>query len=177
MNRGKLAVISILLLGLVLAGFAWWWNYQHGRRCLDFWGDQGALRIRRAPKATLLWLGPPDDISDTQQLRIGAKHYSVLATQEAGQARGLIHARHALLDDASYEWEERADPSGTEYSLAVRFVGSGGATTAAFDFAHRRIAHVESGREQNAAEKIVAGWRAFADRQMPEELRKKLPRQ
>ena len=167
MNRGKLAVLSILLLAVALAGFALWWNVTSGRRTLEFWGQEGGARII-APKAQveLLWLEPADSDAQSERLSIGGRSYAVVRKGEITGARGLVHARHSLLADESFNWDAKLDPA-AEYSLAARFTAAGGTTTVAFDLAGRQIVHVESGRAAKAAPKIAAGWKSFAQRHSP----------
>ncbi len=169
MNRGKLAVLSMLLLAVALAGFALWWNVASGRRTLEFWGQEGGARII-APKAEveLLWLEPAASDAPSEQLSIGGRSYVVVRKGEITGARGLVHARHSRREDASFQWDA-AVKSGGDYAVAVRFTEAGGATTIAFDFLERQIAHVESGREAKAADKIVSGWKTFAQRHAPAE--------
>lgn len=169
MNRGKLAVVAMLMVAVGLAAFALWFNIQRGQRSLAFWGREAAQRIQQARQVELLWLAPAtEDAADGERLTIGGATYRVTRRQDISQARGLIHARTALLDDHSYVWNRQA--SGGQYELAARFIADGGATTVAFDFQRRLIAHVEAGREQPAAAKIVDGWRSYARQHAPDEV-------
>jgi hypothetical protein len=165
-NRGKLAVLSMLLLAVALAAFALWWNVIGGQRTLAFWGREGGKRII-AEKATveLLRLAADDADGSSERLTIGGKSYVVVARADITGARGLIHARHSLLEDASFDWEATV-PAG-DYTLAARFRDAHGATTVAFDFEREHLAYVESGQERKAAAKIVAGWQTFARRHLP----------
>ena len=168
-NRGKLAVGAMLLSGVLLAAFALWWNVTSGSRTLEFWGtDAGRRIIDERATVELLWLRPASGGSQERTLDIGSQPYAIVATADVTGARGLVHARHSLLEDASYAWTEHgADQA--RYELAVRFRNDAGTTTAAFDFTRPQIAHVESGRNQRAAAKIVAGWKQFAQRHAPQE--------
>jgi hypothetical protein len=162
-NRGKLAVVAMLLVAVGLAAYALWFNIQRGQRSLEFWGREGARRIQQARQVELLWLVPANDgAAEGERLTIGGTMYSVARRKDISQARGLIHARTALLDDHSYVWNEQDSEGGGEYELAARFVADGGATTVAFDFQRRLIAHVEAGREQVAAAKIARGWQSYS---------------
>lgn len=166
MNRGKLAVLSMLLVAVALAAFALWWNVASGRRTLEFWGQEGGARII-APKAKveLLWLEPAASDAQSERLSIGGRSYAVVRKGEITGARGLVHARHALLEDASFEWDA-ATPAG-DYTVAARFRDAGGTTTVAFDFEREQLAYVESGAEKKGAAKIMAGWQTFAQRHLP----------
>ena len=163
MNRGKLAVLSILVLAVALAGFALWWNVTGGRRPLEFWGREAGARII-SPEATveLLWLEPAGEDFPHERLSIGGRSYALVGQQDVTKAPGLVHARHSLLADASFDWQSPA--ASGNYTIAARFRGGSGVTTVAFDFAAGQLAHVEFGREAKGAEKIIEGWQTFARR-------------
>ena len=166
MNRGKLAVLSILALAVALAGFGLWWNVTGGQRTLEFWGrEAGARIIDPEAKVELLWLAPADPASQ-ERLDIDGRSFTVTAQADVTGARGLVHARHSLLEDASFDWGTPAVEI-SDYALAVRFRGDGGTTTVAFDFAHEQVVCVESGHAAKVAPKIAAGWKTFAQRHSP----------
>ena len=167
MNRGKLAVLLMLGVAAGLAAFALWWNVTAGSRTLEFWGrDAGARIIAPDAKVELLWLEPADETAKHERLKIGGRPLAVVAKTDVTGARGLVHARHSLLEDASFAWDAPAAETG-DYTLAARFQGDGGATTVAFDFAKEQLVHVESGRSAKAAQKIASGWKTFSQRHSP----------
>lgn len=144
-DRGKLAVVSILALALVMATVAWWWNYQRGRHCLELYGSEAALLIRRAPRVEIIDAeGQATDVS---------------------QAPGLLNARTALLDDASYQWSVSAQPAGEVRT--VRF--SRGNVHVSLQFARLgdSLVVVESGRGATLQKKTADGWREFLGRHVP----------
>jgi hypothetical protein len=144
-DRGKLAVLAILLLATALAGGAWWWNYHRSRRCLALYGSEAAYLIRTAPKVELVLGGAePIDIS---------------------RAAGLVHARTALLDDASYEWDAVPSTSPEELHL-VRFTRAGTHVTLGFSQAGNGVFIGETRREAMLDQKTADGWRAFLARQL-----------
>ncbi|MEX2025742.1 MAG: hypothetical protein WEH44_00550, partial [Pirellulaceae bacterium] len=104
-NRGKLVVMLMLLAAVALAAFALWWNVASGRRTLEFWGQEAGARIISPQAAVeLLWLEPAASDADSERLSIGGRTYAVVQKVEITSARGLVHARHALLEDASIDW-------------------------------------------------------------------------
>jgi hypothetical protein len=165
-NRGKLAVVSILLLAVGLAGFAWWFIYSKSQRPIAFWGVRGKERIQHAPQVELLWLRHAT--GSTGDVTIHGKSYIAFARQDISTAPGSKNGRDALLRDDSYVWNfARGNESQADYTFALRFRDASGTTTAAFDLERELIAHVEMGREQKAAAKIVTGWKTFAERHAP----------
>src|SRR6185295_18699265 len=132
-------------VALLMAAFAWWWNRQQGRRALEFWGKDSALAIRDGKKVELLRLRPKSSRS------ADLKDPEVVETKDISRAQGLIHARHSLLQDASFDWS--AKPAGLsrfptkQDVLAVRFTRQDVATTIVFiDLPSGWIFHSESGR-------------------------------
>ncbi|HUE72746.1 MAG TPA: hypothetical protein VMP01_17805 [Pirellulaceae bacterium] len=166
MNRGKLAVLSILVLAIGLAGFAWWYNYHKSQRPIEFWGRNGIARIRHAPQVELLRLRR--EAGTSSGLTISANSYAVSAQADISKTQGLKNGRDALVRDDSYDWKAvENDRSLSEYTHAVRFRDASGTTTVAFDFEREQLAYVESGAEKKGAAKIMAGWQTFAQRHLP----------
>jgi hypothetical protein len=145
-SRGKLAVLTILLVAALLAGGGWWWNWQRGRRCLELYGSEAAYLIRTAPKVEIL--------ADESGRAI-----------DISRANGLVHARTALLDDASYAWDE--SPAGQSDELhAVRFSRGNVFVTLEFSAKTNSVFIRESGRGAALDQKTADGWRAFIERNL-----------
>src|SRR5687768_13242365 len=99
----------MLGIAAALAGFGLWWNVSSGKRTLDFWGREAGARIID-PDATveLLWLQPAADSARQERLVIGGRSFAAVKAADVTGARGLVHARHSLLEDASFDWETPA---------------------------------------------------------------------
>lgn len=123
----------ILAAAFVAAGGAWWHQRQQGRRALAYWGAGTALLIRRSEHVTLLTLKPTQTTGEEPSVQSGLlQGYAVVSRHEISQARGLIHARQALISDPSYIWRSvpATDP---QWEFALRFDGDKQGTTVAFD--------------------------------------------
>jgi hypothetical protein len=110
LNSGKLVILGMLAVALAAAAFAWWRQYHLGRRSLEYWGAEGARLIRAAPQVELVKLSGAAAEAPPNSLR-----------RDVSQARGLVHARQALISDASFLWGDK--PSTTpawEYALVFR---------------------------------------------------------
>lgn len=101
---GKIVILTILGLALLATGYAWWYQRQRGQQILDFWGAETAFAIRHAKEIELIRL----DAGDDEAISLG-------------EARGLIHARQALIVDASYDWESVANDVTPKWQYALRF--------------------------------------------------------
>ncbi len=170
-SSGKLVVLSIFAIALLMAAFAWWWNRQAGRRALEFWGKDSALAIRDGQKVELLRLRPKNG------RLVDLEGFDLVETKDISQAQGLIHARHSLLQDASFDWS--AKPAGLsqfqtkEEVFAVRFSWQDVTTTIVFlDLSRGWIFHSESSRELILNAKSRSGWKLFISRYFPDEASK-----
>jgi len=167
LDRGKLAVLTMFAVALVAATFAWWWNYSRGQRCLEFYGKDAALSIRTAEQVELLELAPDNDSPADQavnRIQVGDLSYLVHGVTDISQAKGLIHARTSIVDDASFRWEAHPGDCQPRIQYAVRFTGDSRATLA-FDFGCQSVWHVEPGKSATLIPKVAEGWESFLIRQ------------
>jgi hypothetical protein len=114
LNSGKLVIVGIVGVAVVAAAFAWWRQYQQGRRALAYWGADGARLIRTAPEVELLTLAPAEGDGEGDAI-------PVPKLLDVSGARGLVHARQALISDASFLWSEtpRTGPA-WDYAFVFR---------------------------------------------------------
>ena len=159
LDRGKLAVLTMFAVALAAATFAWWWNYSRGQRALEFYGPKAAHLIRTAPKVELLVLGTAESSAIEPLPEFGPVSQIV----DISRAPGLVHARTALLDDASYDWN--AFPLPQVFRHLVRF--SNGEDEVMLVFSEPRgrvmVAGSDKGSEQ-LVKKTADGWLAFIQR-------------
>ena len=156
MNRGKSVIIAIVLVGLGLSTFAWWHRWTRSQQVLEHWGEQAAIVIRNGKSVELLRLTPrvsgaadirPQDgtnaASRPAELNIAGATYAVEAT-DISDAAGLIHARHHLLHEQGFVWDEPRDPAQlATWTVALRFQQGNTTATMALDFAAQRARLVE----------------------------------
>lgn len=117
LNQGKLVIVFIFGLSAVMGGYAWWHHYTQGRRCVEFWGAETGELIRYAPQVEVLKLGPPA-ASDVEAVQIQGDSYAILDRNDITATPGLVHARQALIEDASFLWNaEMAGSSNWQYVL------------------------------------------------------------
>jgi len=169
LDRGKLAVLTMFAVALAAATFAWWWNYSRGQRCLEFYGKDAALLVRTAEQVELLELAAaeagPSELTATT-LQLGDDAYSIVRTTDISHAKGLIHARTSIVDDASFRWEAIPGDCQPRVLYAVRFTGHSRATLA-FDFGCQSMWHVEQDKSAMLIPKVAQGWESFLTRQAP----------
>jgi len=152
-GRGAVAVLAMLGVAILAATFAWWWNFDRGRRTLDLYGPEAATLVRTAPKVELL--GHPNGDIDISK------------------APGLLNARTSLLSDPSYEWTSSETPfDASQY--AVRFSRDGRSATVFFDFENQSINIAPNCRNAKLSKKTADGWRAYIERQVKDKSTKLL---
>jgi hypothetical protein len=167
-DRGKLAVLAMLALALAAAAFAWWWNVQSKRQSLAFFGPEAARLIGKAPKVELVSVEldaetPAMPRGSDEHISIGDQHFTVRSRHDVSQAQGLIHARTALLDDASFEWQSPPGEDSPEL-VVVRFADAGRQTLVALDCPNRQLIRCDTGAKVRLNPKISAGWQQFIAR-------------
>lgn len=150
MNSGKLLILIIVSVAVVAAGVAWAFQSHRGRRALSLWGSQNAYLIRKAPRVELLVASgdPPQPI-------------------DISHARGLAHARQALIEDSSFVWSDvdpsdEADPGRQpDWECALRFVAADREFAVDFDLEGRWARAAGGGSRVRISEKLAGGLQLF----------------
>lgn len=196
-NRGKSLIIGLFIVAFIAAGYAWWHTYHQGTRVLGWWGNEAAYRIRLADDCTLYALGPPSLSNPNgltaitpsaerraEQLKLAGQTHPVVDQKQIAGLPGFVHARQALIQDASFQWQAASgapgtdtrtglpgDVSGQSFPFALRFVDAEGQTTLAFDLEHRLLFHQEASKSVQLEPTIVDGLRTYFSEQFPDTLR------
>ena len=97
---GSMLVMGLLALGFLAAGVGVWWQWQQTRRCLAFYGIQVTEQISKAPRVELWRFKRPSNGGRTGQLYVNR-------VQDITDAKGLVHLRRGLVEDANFQWLER----------------------------------------------------------------------
>jgi hypothetical protein len=137
---GMTLVIGLVILGISLASFAIWFQRHQTRRCLEFYGSSVARRIQTAPRVEL-WeplsgntagntVGNSDGEGELAPRSGAALRFDV------SRARGLVHLRRGLVEDANLDWAKRAASGPWNAALAFydRPDDAEPAAVLAFDF-------------------------------------------
>ena len=162
--RGKLAILAMLALAVAATGFAIWYQRQMTFHVLRWAGPASARCISRAERVEYLELRPSatgseKDPGDTLSL----PHTQLVITRrtDISKAAGLVHLRHALLQNASYDWQVPADRSGS-WQFALRFVDGQHLSTLLFDLDHQCVLNLERGQMAVLGAKINQGLRDYS---------------
>ena len=166
-SAGKVAVLAMIAVALVAATFAWWWNFNRGRKTLAFFGSQAARLIRTAPTVEILVVGGPESTggpaSTDVKVLVGNSLFRVYRRIDISQAPGLIHARASLLTDSSYTGETILTAQG-DFTEIVRFADDNGEVLLAFSKQQPDLHVVSDRKAMRLIPKTADGWRQFIER-------------
>ncbi len=165
---GKLAIVVILMVALCMAGYAWWYRYQQGREARAFWGREATLLIGQARQVELLRLRPADESaadSESERVDIAGRAFAIVERIDVSRARGLLHARDALIDDDSFVWDQPRGNGESQWEFAFRFSDGQQHATVTLDFACRRVLLIEGEQEATIVALTANGLRELVDRE------------
>lgn len=172
--HGKLVIVFIFGTALAAAVFAWTFQYLRGKRVLELWGPRAARLIR--VEGDTVWLLVLEEAPDgdthpdtAKTMSIADDTLRVAERIDISQARGLIHARQALIEDASFAWEQPRGNCAARWQYALQFRHGDDCATVAIDTNCGRARLLETGAEASIAP-IAAGMETFLEEQRPEGL-------
>ena len=132
MKRDRILILIILALAVAATVFAGWFRWSQGHRALGFWGADLASRIRFAKSIELLWLdsplvdaASPEDLPAIDTLTIDGVKWRIHRRRDITDSRGLVHARQALIQDATYVWDNDALGPKSAWTHALVFQAAG----------------------------------------------------
>lgn len=99
-GSGKLVVASMIMIAAILAGITVWHHWSKGYASIAYWGAPNGENIRYAPIV---------------ELKTGGKTYDI------SKARGLVHFRQALIEDASFTGSAPKDEVSPQWTHEVIF--------------------------------------------------------
>jgi len=98
-GRGRSLVVGLVLLGLAAAATGIWFQWNQTRRCLGFYGAAVARLITTAPRVELVTFS-----AERSPGRLAAA-----TRRDISAARGLVHVRRGLVEDANFDWGQEGD--------------------------------------------------------------------
>jgi len=120
-HYGKLAIIAMVVIAIAMGAVAWWVNYTYSDHLRGVWGPQTLRMIQDADTAELLFLEPWEETDGEQAAAIEAPdaRLKIVETKDIAGAPGWLHARHALIEDIGYNFDQQAQEP--EWTYALRF--------------------------------------------------------
>ena len=161
-NSGKFLIISIFGISLAMAIFAWWFQFQRGRRVLELWGSDNAKIIRIESDRVDLFFrtlpsdAPLDDSAESVEVNIAGQSHIFDGQREITNARGLVHARQALIEDATFLWDKARGDCQADWQYLLRFSSGQQSVDIAVDTSCDRLRLLGSQEEVAIAPKIAS---------------------
>jgi len=174
LSRGTLTILAIITLGVSMASVAVWYHHRSGQKCLEIWGIEGANLIRHAKQIEALRLGPRDTTTSNESaepietLTFGDREVAVLGRLDISQARGLLHARHALIVDHNFDPEQQSASLTPSWQYALRFHDGDREVLLAFDPDHDYVRLYPIDRGQGLRGATMRAVVAFVEREFAE---------
>ena len=162
--QGKYVILFIFGSAIAAAVFAWSFQYLRGRRILELWGADNARLIRfEGKRVTLLTLKPHEEQSDdaARTINVDKLAFDVVAQKQISEAPGIIHARQALIEDASFQWDKPRGDCEAQWRYALEFREGNQVATVLLDMHCQRARLLENGHEAAIHPKIFTGWETF----------------
>ena len=138
--RGKTIILTIALLTIGAAAFAWWFNVQASRRSVEFWGRPTAEVLRGAAQVDLLRFGSNGPSSpfdgapvNSVTVKLGDQEFFVVERKTLVRVRGEFSD---LIEDRSYAWDRPAKPVAPREAgqlLGLEFKGENSTVTILVD--------------------------------------------
>jgi hypothetical protein len=148
--HGSLVVGIIFLLATVLGAYAWWHRFRSDPRCREFWGVDALRLVEFAPQVEFLELRPVGDPAGSkaegEQLQFDNVQLEVAGRGDIGRVPGLLHARHALVMDASFYWPPPSHTTAAQWDFGWRMRDGSQQVTIAFDRRQGRLWWLEANR-------------------------------
>ncbi len=121
---GRAVILTIVIVAIALGCFAWWYRYTNGRRSLQFWGGDLAWKVRHHKDVEAWRLRPVEKSGGVLPIiEHEGQLYEVAANRNISGAAGWLNARHALVEDGSYDWSASADSCEPEWRYALVIPG------------------------------------------------------
>lgn len=184
-NRGIWTICAIILLGAGMAATAVWYQHRIGRRCLEIWGVEGANLIRHARLVEAFRLAPPakphpSDATpapaptaarrpaEGETLSVGDQEFAVLDRLDISHARGLVHARYALIVDHHFESRLQDGSPPPAWQYALRFQEGDRQAVLVLDPVHNVVRLFPIDRGQKLRAETMRVETAFIEREFAE---------
>lgn len=172
MSRDKAVILILFALAIAGGSIAIWYHYDQGRYVRVLWGPAAASTVRNSQHVELLVLDPtrvPPDLSDTTWPDWLAS--AVTARHDLTAARGLIHVRHALLVDASYEQPVSSSTSSPHWHYALHFIRQADPPTyVLLDLEDRWLVVSSTGQRARLGVAMASGLRRWLSESAPQKL-------
>ena len=161
--RGKFVILAILSPALVATGFGIWFKRQMTCQVLELLGPRAVQRVALPTHVDYLELqalAGSGHANHGETLTLPDTQIGIIRRFDISGAAGLLHLKHALLQDASYDWHASTDGSPT-WQYALQFTDDQDHTTFLLDLNQRHVLILERDRRAVLGTKINEGLKAY----------------
>jgi len=171
-SRDKAVILILFALAIAGGSFAIWYHYDQGRYVRVLWGPAAAGTVRNSQHVELLVLDPSRDSPDLSgTIWPDWLASAVTARHDLTSARGLIHVRHALLVDASYEQPVSISTSSPRWHYALCFIRQADPPTyVLLDLEDRWLAVSSTGQRARLGTEMASGLRRWLNESAAQKL-------
>ncbi len=125
MNRGKVAIVAILVMGFSLALFAVVYKSWRSARAVEFWGRDTSELMIANQRIELLVLDAQAAASassapEDQRVKFANASYPITDRLDVTTARGMLHLPRALLENSSFQFDANP-PASPSWAYALKF--------------------------------------------------------
>jgi hypothetical protein len=159
--EGKHALTVLIAIGLIGAAISWSYYRRLQRRSLALWGPQAAELMLRAPRAEAWRLETAEhsDDRDIDLVELDGKRFFVQARVDVSHAPGIIHLRHSLINDHSFDWSSPQVDGQPRWDYALRFVEDEAEATLLVSL-NRRLVKLAGGERMAT---LAKGWNRLSE--------------
>ena len=168
-SYGKFVVIGIFVVAALGAVSGLLYKANASRQPLAFWGAEGIRLLQTAKTVELMTLEPVDSddepTADKNVLHYGGQKLRITGSKDVSQAQGLIHHRHFLIENVSFDWDSVRAATEQNWAHALRFREGDKEIIVLFNLHRQLLANLEREREITMIPRISDNWKSFISRQ------------
>lgn len=179
MNRGKLVIALMVVIGVAMGAVTVVHHYLVSRRAIAWWGPAQATLIAAAPSVEAARIVGPDSGESASARELGGLRLVDLHRLDG--LPGIDHLRRGLVDDANFVWPSDAGASDSgvkasagDWAYAWIFTDNGRQLVVLFNADATRVGRVGSDRTLTITQP-ARGWQEFLSEIYPRSADEKAP--
>lgn len=163
----RLVIVAMLVLAVSAAVTAIWYLRGLSRRTIEQWGPTAGQLILQAPHIEAWRLEPvgEDDAETRETISVDGQRLAIVERRDLSQAPGVTNVRRALMNDASYAWDDPTTES-SHWTHALQFSNAGRQATLLFSHQPSQVMLLGDNRPL-CPQRIARGLQVFLEEQFP----------
>lgn len=139
-----------------MGGYAWWHHYSQGKKCVALWGAESGELIRYGSIVELLQV-ESRKLAGDETIKIGGSEQTIIAQRDITATPGLVHARQALIEDASFLWKELPEAV-PQWQYVMRFTEDEKQVAVAIDCQHGYVRLIGTDKQATLNQHLRTGY-------------------